>query len=227
MDTNTDEQRRLVRLLDTLPERLALARSSRLPHHDFLEMLLTDEVARRDRQSAARRAKAAHLDPQMQLHAWDDSAAIIYDQQLWAELTSLRFLADAYNVLILQADRRTPPHRLNHHHQQPRATRDPDHDGRPTPCPVRHGPAAIRGLRTRRRGRVLPATPETPTRKAGQFGRAELTSTTIVGHHHHTARDRKQPVPYSWQNGGPITLAGDTPVRTAGTQLRATLVTGG
>jgi hypothetical protein len=67
MDTNTDEQRRLVRLLDTLPERLALARSNRLPHHDFLEMLLTDEVARRDRQSAARRAKAAHLDPQMQL----------------------------------------------------------------------------------------------------------------------------------------------------------------
>jgi len=32
MDTNTDEQRRLVRLLDTLPERLALARSNRLPH---------------------------------------------------------------------------------------------------------------------------------------------------------------------------------------------------
>ena len=47
MDTNTDEQRRLVRLLDTLPERLALARSNRLPHHDFLEMPLTDEVARR------------------------------------------------------------------------------------------------------------------------------------------------------------------------------------
>ena len=37
----------------------------------------------------------------MQLHAWDDSLAIIYDQQLWAELTSLRFLADAYNVLIM------------------------------------------------------------------------------------------------------------------------------
>ena len=32
-----------MRLLDTLPERLALARSNRLPHHDFLEMLLTDE----------------------------------------------------------------------------------------------------------------------------------------------------------------------------------------
>src|SRR3984893_14267518 len=92
---------KLGQLLDPLPERLALARSSRLPHHDFLEMLLADEVTRRDRQSAARRAKAAHLDPQMQLQAWDDTATVTYDQQLWAELTSLRFLADAYNVLIM------------------------------------------------------------------------------------------------------------------------------
>jgi hypothetical protein len=36
-----------------------------------------------------------------------------------------------------------------------------------------------------------------------------LTSSTLIGHHQHTARDRKQPVPYSWQSGGPITLAGD------------------
>ena len=92
---------KLGQLLDTLPERLALARSNRLPHHDFLEMLLADEVTRGDRQSAARRAKAAHLDPQMQLQAWDDTAAVSFDQQLWAELTSLRFLADAFNVLIM------------------------------------------------------------------------------------------------------------------------------
>jgi DNA replication protein DnaC len=41
------------------------------------------------------------LDPQMQLPAWDDSTEVSYDRQLWAELTSLRFLADAYNVLIM------------------------------------------------------------------------------------------------------------------------------
>ena len=92
---------KLGQLLDTLPERLALARSNRLPHHDFLEMLLADEVTRRDRKSAQLRAKAARLDPQMQLQAWDDTAAVSYDRQLWAELTSLRFLADAYNVLIM------------------------------------------------------------------------------------------------------------------------------
>ena len=37
----------------------------------------------------------------MQLQAWDDTAAVTFDHQLWAELTSLRFLADAYNVLIM------------------------------------------------------------------------------------------------------------------------------
>ena len=92
---------KLGQLIDTLPERLALARTNRLPHHDFLELLFADEVTRRDRESAARRAKAAHLDPAMQLQAWDDSAAVAFDQQLWAELTSLRFLADAYNVLVM------------------------------------------------------------------------------------------------------------------------------
>jgi len=37
----------------------------------------------------------------MQLQAWDDSTAVAFDQQLWAELTSLRFLADACNVLVM------------------------------------------------------------------------------------------------------------------------------
>jgi DNA replication protein DnaC len=92
---------KLGRLLDTLPERLALARSEHLPHHDFLEMLLSDEVTRRDRQSALVRAKIAHLEPGMHLDAWDESTKVTYDRQLWAELTSLRFLADSYNVLVM------------------------------------------------------------------------------------------------------------------------------
>jgi hypothetical protein len=92
---------KLGRLLDTLPERLALARSEHLPHHDFLEMLLSDEVTRRDRQSALVRAKVAHLEPGMHLDAWDESTKVTYDRALWAELTSLRFLADSYNVLIM------------------------------------------------------------------------------------------------------------------------------
>ncbi|MEV4130166.1 ATP-binding protein [Nocardia sp. NPDC049707] len=37
----------------------------------------------------------------MQLPAWDNTTAVTFDSELWAELTSLRFLADAYNVLIM------------------------------------------------------------------------------------------------------------------------------
>jgi DNA replication protein DnaC len=92
---------RLGRLLDTLPERLALARTQHLPHHDFLEMLLADEVTRRDRQAVNRRAREANLDPTMVLEAWDDSTAVAFDRALWAELCSLRFLDQAHNLMIL------------------------------------------------------------------------------------------------------------------------------
>ena len=40
----------------TLPEHLALARTGQLAHHGFLEMLLADEVTRRDRQVTCRAA---------------------------------------------------------------------------------------------------------------------------------------------------------------------------
>ena len=63
---------RLGQLLDTLPERLALAKSHNLAHIEFLEQLFSDEVTRRDGDSAGRRAKAARLDPHMVLEAWDD-----------------------------------------------------------------------------------------------------------------------------------------------------------
>lgn len=39
----------------------------------------------------------------MHLDAWDESTKVTYDRQLWAELTSLRFLADSYDVLVMGA----------------------------------------------------------------------------------------------------------------------------
>lgn len=92
---------RLGQCLDTLPERLALARQHQLGHAEFLEQLLADEVTRRDRTSAGVRARAAHLDPHMVLDAWDDTAAITYDRAIWSELTTLRFVQDARNAFIL------------------------------------------------------------------------------------------------------------------------------
>lgn len=92
---------RLGRLLDTLPERLALARSHDLTHVEFLEQLFSDEVTRRDAESAGVRARAAHLDPTMVLERWDETAEVTYDRAVWAELVSLRFVEQAHNALIL------------------------------------------------------------------------------------------------------------------------------
>jgi DNA replication protein DnaC len=92
---------RLGRLLDTLPERLALARTHELTHLEFLEQLFSDEVTRRDSESAGVRARAAHLDPTMVLERWDDTAEVTYDRAVWAELVSLRFVEQAHNALIL------------------------------------------------------------------------------------------------------------------------------
>jgi len=92
---------KLGQVLDTLPERLVLASAHGLAHTEFLELVLSDEVSRRDRTSAALRAKAAHLDPKMTLEAWDPSAQVSYDRAVLDELVSMRFIEAAQNVFVL------------------------------------------------------------------------------------------------------------------------------
>ena len=92
---------KLGKLTATLPERLTLARQTDMPHADFLQLILSDEVARREAGSIALRAKNAGLDPAMRTETWDPTAAIRYDQRLWNELVSLRFLDGPHGALIL------------------------------------------------------------------------------------------------------------------------------
>lgn len=92
---------KLGHLLDTLPERLTHARQQKLPHQDFLLMLLGDEVERRESNAVAQRAQRAALDPAMLLESWDPSAKVHYDQELLNELTSLRFLEARHHVAII------------------------------------------------------------------------------------------------------------------------------
>jgi DNA replication protein DnaC len=92
---------RLGQLLDTLPERATLARQHHLSPLEFLEQLFSDEVQRRDATSASVRARAAHLDPTMVLEAWDETAEVTFDKEIWSELVSLRFVEQAHNVLVL------------------------------------------------------------------------------------------------------------------------------
>ena len=92
---------KLSRLLDTLPERLTLARQQKMPPQDFLLLVLADEVTRRDGLAATLRAQRAGLDPAAQLEHWDPTAKVTFDRALLNELAALRFLDSHHHVTIV------------------------------------------------------------------------------------------------------------------------------
>ena len=92
---------KLSRMLDTLPERLALARQQKMPHQDFLLLALGDEATRRDGQAATIRAERGHLEKDSQLERWDETAKVEFDRALLNELASLRFLESHHHVAIV------------------------------------------------------------------------------------------------------------------------------
>ena len=74
--------------------------SAGMGHAEFLELVLSDEVTRRETTSAAIRARGAGLDPDMCLENWDPPAKVSFDHQVWDELCSLRFVDAGHNALI-------------------------------------------------------------------------------------------------------------------------------
>ena len=92
---------KLSRMLDTMPERLVLARQQKMPHQDWLLLVLSDEATRRDSLAVSLRAQKAHLDPTMHLESWDTTAKVSFDRGLLNELVSLRFLdAHAHVAMV-------------------------------------------------------------------------------------------------------------------------------
>jgi DNA replication protein DnaC len=88
-------------VLDTLPERVELARQTHLPYPEFLTVILADEVTRRERVSTTVRARAARLDATMTLEGWDDSTEAVFDRDLWAELCTLRFVEARRDLIVM------------------------------------------------------------------------------------------------------------------------------
>ncbi len=88
-------------LADTLPERAALARQHKLSHIGFLEVLLADEVNRRESRSATLRATKAGLDPAMAFDTWNALDDLRYDRALLGDLTSLRFFDNQQSAIVL------------------------------------------------------------------------------------------------------------------------------
>ena len=92
---------KLSRMLDTLPERLALARQQKMPHQDLMLLALGDEASRRDGQAATLRAQRGHLDMEAQIERWDETSKVEFDRALLNELISLRFIESHNHVAIV------------------------------------------------------------------------------------------------------------------------------
>jgi DNA replication protein DnaC len=92
---------KLGKVLDTLPERLAIAKQQKLGHQELLLLVLHDEIARREAAAATSRAERAHLDPEMQLERWDSTSKVTYDRDVFNDLVSLRFLDAHAHVAIV------------------------------------------------------------------------------------------------------------------------------
>ena len=99
--TRTLKALKLGQMAQTLPERLALARQRKMSHAAFLELVLADEITRRESRSAMLRARSAGLDPAMRLDAWDELDDLTYDRELLADLATLRFTEAGNGVLLL------------------------------------------------------------------------------------------------------------------------------
>ncbi|MFI6675243.1 IS21-like element helper ATPase IstB [Kribbella sp. NPDC050470] len=99
--TQTLKALKLGQMSQTLPERLALARQQKMSHAAFLELILADEITRRESRSAMLRARTAGLDSSMRLDTWDELDDLTYDRALLSDLTSLRFTEAGHGVLVL------------------------------------------------------------------------------------------------------------------------------
>jgi len=97
----TLKELKLGQMSQTLPERLVLARQQKMSHAAFLQLVLADEITRRDSRSAMLRGRAAGLDPSMRLDTWDEPDDLSYDRELLADLATLRFTEPGHGVLVL------------------------------------------------------------------------------------------------------------------------------
>jgi len=91
---------RLSGLLTTLPERVAYAKGTKLSYTEFLELLLGDELQRRQDTAVQRRLKNAAVDIDQTFERFDWDAAITVDREKLRDLLSLEFIGNRENVLI-------------------------------------------------------------------------------------------------------------------------------
>ena len=87
-------------MLPTLPDRLAYARKEKLDYTLFLELVLSDEVERRDQKHVSNRLSAAGFEEECTLERFDWSAKIRIDKARLTELFGLHFIERQENIVF-------------------------------------------------------------------------------------------------------------------------------
>jgi DNA replication protein DnaC len=88
-------------VLPTLPDRLAYATKTKLGELDLLELILQDEIDRRDHQNLALRLDRAGFDEEQTLEGFDWDAPITFDRDRVRDLFSLGFVERQEDVVFL------------------------------------------------------------------------------------------------------------------------------
>jgi len=91
---------RLSGLLATLGDRVSYAKGVKLSYVEFLELILQDEVHRREQNSLNKRMKYAALDSNQTLERFDWDSKVTVDRDTLKELFSLEFIDRRENVIF-------------------------------------------------------------------------------------------------------------------------------
>lgn len=86
--------------MTTLPERVAYAKGNKLTHLEFLEMLLSDEVERRNQGALARRLLTAKVNHDEVLERFDWESPVTLDRDRFKGLISLDWVECKENVIL-------------------------------------------------------------------------------------------------------------------------------
>jgi len=92
---------RLSGLLITLADRVAYAKKTKLSELDFLELLLQDEIDRRDHKSLALRLGRAGFEEEQTLETFDWDAPVTFDRDRVKDLFSLGFIERQEDVIFV------------------------------------------------------------------------------------------------------------------------------
>lgn len=92
---------RLSGILHTLPDRIAYAKKTKLPYQDMLELVLQDEIDRRDHNGLKVRLQNAQFTEEQTFENFDWDAPVTFDRDRVKDLFGLGFLQRNEDVIFM------------------------------------------------------------------------------------------------------------------------------